>query len=132
MHSTNGTNAGSFGVGDDHLAESALYFNAKSVYIGCTNKGPSHCEIDFRGYIYEPAFHNQGELHLQIVYQPPCPTLTNCGMLYIPFNPDFQNLTTLQITATVEGNPVDWYMDNLELEWADNSCEALEYRQNAD
>ena len=131
VHSNNGTDAGSFGVGDD-LAQSALYFNAYSVYIGCTNKGPSQCEITFNGYIYEPYFQNQALDALQVVYQPPCPTLTNCGMLFIPLNDEFKNMTTLQITATVDGSPVDWYMDNLQLGWADNSCEALQYRQNAE
>ncbi|MCJ1312133.1 hypothetical protein MMC25_005807 [Agyrium rufum] len=133
VHSSNTTDGdgeanGAFGVGLA-LDNDALYFNVYSTNIGCQNAGPSQCQIRILGYIYEPYFQNQAVDAEQVFYQDPCPSLMNCALLPVTLNDEFLNLTTLQIIATVDDQPVTWYMDNLQVGWSNNSCEAVEIRQ---
>ncbi|MCJ1398743.1 hypothetical protein MMC11_001944 [Xylographa trunciseda] len=116
---------GEFGAGPN-FGNSAFWINAYSAYLGCANAGPEDCEMTINGYALDAAFANNVLVARQTVYQPPCVGLVNCALMKVTFTQDFQNLTGLQVIASVGTNPLmyTWYMDNLEVGWADNSCEA--------
>ena len=101
-------------------SDSAFWIDAYSVYLGCTNPGPNDCSITVKGYQNSSAF----SYITQGFTQPPCPEMKNCSLAFVELADGFRNLTGLQIIATVEFTPVDWYMDNLSLGWSNNSCAA--------
>ena len=116
---------GEFGAGP-RATQSAYWIDAFSVYLGCKNPGPSDCVISLNGYV--PGRSTRAAF--QTVTQPPCPGLVNCKLALVEFNADFRNLSGVQIIAAVDRRPVDWYMDELELGWSNNTCEATTERNN--
>lgn len=116
---------GEFGSGP-RATESAYWIDAYSVYMGCSNAGPDDCVITVNGY--DTA--SSTRVASQTVNQPPCPGLINCKLAKVSFNEDFRNLSGIQILAAVNRHPVTWYMDELELGWSNNSCEATTERNN--
>ncbi|MCJ1391934.1 hypothetical protein MMC18_004801 [Xylographa bjoerkii] len=120
---------GELGAGPN-FGNSAFWINAYSAYLGCANAGPEDCELTINGYGLDAAFANNVLVARQTAYQPPCVGLTNCALMKVTFTQDFQNLTGFQIIASVGTNPLmyTWYMDNLEVGWSDNSCEAGQIR----
>ncbi|MCJ1382120.1 hypothetical protein MMC17_005232 [Xylographa soralifera] len=120
---------GMFGAGPN-FGNSAFWINAYSAYLGCANAGPDDCEITINGYGFDPVFANTVLVARQTAYQPPCVGLTDCTLIKVTFTQDFQNLTGLQIIASVGTNPLmyTWYVDNLEIGWTVNNCEAATNR----
>lgn len=66
----------------------------------------------------------------QVVAIPTCPGLENCTLQYVQFDLYFQNISGIQFDMTIpklNGRSLqnqDFLMDNLQLGWANNSCEA--------
>ena len=116
---------GEFGSGP-RAKESAYWIDAYSVYLGCSNAGPSDCVITINGY--ETA--HSIRVAFQTVTQRPCPGLINCKLAKVSFNENFRNLSGIQIIAAVDRRPTTWYMDDLELGWSSNTCEATTERNN--
>ena len=123
---------GQFGAGP-RFANPVFWIDAFSAFVGCTNAGPEDCELTVNGFVYEKTFKNTVLYARQTFYQPPCPTLKNCELMHIEFGPDFRNLTSLQVIATVGKQTLlnTWYMDDLEVAWSDTSCAAAEQRYQA-
>jgi hypothetical protein len=122
---------GMFGAGDNY-ANSAFWFNAESAWIGCENPGPGLTLLTVSGYRFISEAQGTGLKVRQNFYQPPCAAQKNCPLLPLDFGPNFTNLSALQIEATLHGSsvPVTWYMDDLQLTWSNNSCEAIQERDN--
>ncbi|MCJ1475061.1 hypothetical protein MMC13_003721 [Lambiella insularis] len=120
---------GEFGAGPN-FANEIFWFNAYSAYIGCADAGPLECMMTINGYGYDPAFKDVTLVARQTAYQAPCLGLDNCSLMLVTFGEDFRNLTGLQIIATVGSSPLlyTWYMDSLEIGWADASCQAGQIR----
>jgi hypothetical protein len=103
------------------------------MFVGCNNAGPADCQLTALGYQYNNETETTELTVEQTFYQEPCPTLKNCSLIQIFFEPDFYNLTSLQIVATVEHKtePITWFMDDVAMGWTDNSCEAGKIRDAA-
>ena len=108
--------------------DSAYWIDAYSAWLGCANSGPDDCIITVQGYIYG----DNTSLVTQDFTQPPCPGLKNCSLALVEFGDGFRALTGLQIIATVDSNPVDWYMDDLALGWSNNTCAAQLERSSSE
>lgn len=118
------------GVGSGPRANySAYWFDAYSAWLGCANGGADHCTITIKGYTNG---NNNNATVSHIVTQPPCPGLENCSLALVSFDEGFRSLTTLQIIATVDEQAVNWYMDDLELSWSNNSCAAQLVRSSSE
>ncbi|KAL8807333.1 MAG: hypothetical protein Q9200_004713 [Gallowayella weberi] len=116
---------GELGAGP-RVHESAYWIDAYSVWIGCANGGPTDCQIDLIGY---DAFN--AAIARMTLLQPPCPGLVNCKLAQITFPGDFRDLAGLQVLAYVNKSPVTFYMDDLSLEWSNNTCAAQLERSSA-
>ena len=106
----------------------AYWIDVYSAWLGCADGGPDECTITLNGYI-------DGESNANIsqnVTQPPCPGLKNCLLTQVLFNGGFRGLTGLQIIATVGGDDVDYYLDDLQLGWSNNSCAAQLLRSSSE
>lgn len=112
-------------------------FNAYGASMGCNSTGPD-CVFTFSGWKIDldPAtFTSNGPVQnlvtQQVLTVPACPAQKNCTLTPLTLDNTFQNLTGVAINATVAGQPTNWFMDDLELGWFDNSCNASLYRQTA-
>ena len=109
-------------------SDSAYWIDAHSVWFGCANSGPDDCTININGY----TIGSTTPTVTQIVTQPPCPGLKNCSLALIEFSNELRHLTGLQIIARVGSDIVDYYMDDLELAWSNNTCSAQEERGSSE
>jgi hypothetical protein len=58
-----------------------------------------------------------------------CPGLSNCDLVPVFLDNTFANLTELRINVTVAGIEKIWWLDDLNLSWFDDSCDAGLCRQ---
>lgn len=98
-------------------------FDAQGVSIGCDSL-VGNCEWTIVGVRYNSNTGNYDEVITQSATTPPCPADTGCDLTEVVLLDGFRNLNSIRVTATVGGEPRDWWMDNILLSWADNSCQA--------
>lgn len=108
--------------------DSAYWIDAYSAWLGCANSGPNDCTITVQGYVSG----DETSLVTQEFTQPSCPGQKNCLLTLVEFGNGFRALTGLQIIATVDSKPVDWYLDDLALEWSNNTCAAQMKRSSSE
>ena len=118
---------GGIGAGS-RAADSAYWIDAYSAWLGCANSGPDDCHIEVRGYAYG----SNENIISQSFTQPPCPGLKNCSLALVEFAAGFSGLSSLQLIATVDDEPVTWYMDDLSLGWSNNTCAAQLERSSSE
>ncbi|KAI9735909.1 MAG: hypothetical protein M1834_001375 [Cirrosporium novae-zelandiae] len=106
--------------------ETAYWFNVYSAYLGCDNPGPDPCTLNITGLKYDAISKSEVILTEGAVELPPCPGVRpNCSLVEVAFGTQYQMLSGLRIRATVPGlGDRMWYLDNLELEWWNNTCAA--------
>ena len=114
---------GELGAGP-RAPESAYWVDAYSMYLGCNNTGPYDCAIAIDGFTYSSTAQTTVLTATQTVTQPACPGLVGCHLTQIELTSAFRSLAGIQIVATVAGDPVTWYMDNVSLGWSNNTCAA--------
>jgi len=118
---------GEIGAGP-HASDNAYWINAHSVWLGCSDGGPTGCEVTIDGYTYG----NTVPTTSQMITSPPCPGLKNCSLSFVAFNEDMVGLVALQINAAVAGKAVDYHIDDLKLEWSNNTCAAQLERSSSE
>ena len=117
---------GELGAGP-RASESAYWVDAYSTYLGCNNNETADCTITINGYNSTSSYPQVS----QTTTQPRCPGLVNCHLGFVEFLGSFRNLSGIQFVASVAGQPVDWYMDDLALAWSNNTCAAQVERASA-
>ncbi|KAI9697110.1 MAG: hypothetical protein M1820_007925 [Bogoriella megaspora] len=126
--------SGEIGAGDEST-NSAFFFNVYSANLGCDiRQGPSvDCNVVAHGYRFDGVTGNQTAVAYQFVQLPPCANVAagGCQLSAVSFGADFRNLTGVEIRAyDTKENQLPWFMDDLKVGWTDNSCAAVEARQN--
>lgn len=94
------------------------------MWFGCADGGPNACSVTVNG-------NREGINGVSVIQHfsvPPCPGLQGCALHLVQFVTGMTGLSGLQILASVDGGPVDYYLDNLVLSWSNNSCTAQEER----
>lgn len=113
---------GEFGAGP-RASENEYWIDAYSVYLGCDHAGPGQCVIAITGY----SGISGGTVN-RVVTQQACQGNDSCRLSQVMLPDSFRNLNGIQIIATVDGEQVNWYMDNFEGSWSNNSCAAASFR----
>ncbi|KAF2402555.1 hypothetical protein EJ06DRAFT_345411 [Trichodelitschia bisporula] len=103
-----------------------FHFGAFSAEMGCDHSGLDFCQMMITGYGWEGG--KQVVKVRQEVDIPPCDTMPHCKLSHIGFRQDFRDLSGIQFEAFINGTQRIFVMDNLQLQWTDNSCEAGTYR----
>jgi hypothetical protein len=106
-----------------------FHFNVSSAYVGCDNAGPANCIVTVYGNTWSDAFNTEVTSEIQSWTVPPCPGFVNCTLTKIDLQSGFDGLSGLSIYATVEGRSVIWFMDEVEMVWANGTCAAGLERQ---
>ncbi|KAL9083061.1 MAG: hypothetical protein Q9165_008685 [Trypethelium subeluteriae] len=121
---------GELGAGPDS-ASSAFAFNAYSARLGCDWRGPSDCTMHIYGYRYDVAMGNQTQVAHQMAELPACVSGSGCELTLTTFTAEFVNVTGVRFEAVGgSGEALKWFMDDLALGWANNTCAAAGERAN--
>ena len=114
---------GEFGAGP-RARDSTYWIDAYGASMGCDNRGPEDCIVTFSGFRYVKSV-DQEVLQISTnVTVPPCPELRNCSLHPVTLGDGFTGLSGLRVVARVGDKPVIWFMDDVHLEWTNNTCAA--------
>lgn len=105
---------------------SAYWFNAYSGFFGCALNGITPCTLRISGYRYEAGAKQEVVVAEQNVTIPACWGYINCRLVQVFFNEQFRALSGIQFRAYTYnlGIPQVHVMDDLEMEWYNNTCSA--------
>lgn len=115
---------GQIGAGP-RVEDRTYWFDAFGAELGCDNGGSSPCNMTISGYTYNPVHQNEYKTSEQFAAIPPCNQLEDCVLTHVDFDNDFRGLSSIRFEAVVDGATLkSWVIDNLNVAWYDNSCEA--------
>jgi hypothetical protein len=118
---------GALGNGENVLL-GCFDFNALGMSLGCDSTGPD-CDWQFTGLRYNNVTKATDTITTQTMSTAACRSLSNCDLVPIFLDNTFTNLTELRINVTVAGIEKIWWLDDLNLSWFDDSCDAGLCRQ---
>ncbi|KAK5689158.1 hypothetical protein LTR17_026467 [Elasticomyces elasticus] len=117
-------------IGDGpYESNSAFWFDAFSAMMGCDNAGPDPCTIVFTGYTYSAAANDEIATYTQNATIAPCPALNNCPLQPVSFPTSFRSLSGVRMQAFVGNEERMFFLDDMELGWSNNTCQAGMTRQ---
>ncbi|KAK5684171.1 hypothetical protein LTS10_004035 [Elasticomyces elasticus] len=117
-------------IGDGpYESNSAFWFAAFSAMMGCDNTGPDPCTIVFTGYTYSAAANDEIATYTQNATLAPCPALNNCPLQPVSFPTSFRSLSGVRMQAFVGNEERMFFLDDMELGWSNNTCQAGMTRQ---
>ncbi|THY71605.1 hypothetical protein D6C86_04630 [Aureobasidium pullulans] len=122
-HSEGGQLSGEIGAGT-RRSSNAFWFNAHSAYLGCENHSAHQCVLKITGLVYQSETKSEVAAFHQTVKLLPCYLPDNCHLTQIDFSESMKGMSGLRIQASVNEEPVSWFMDNLALGWSNNTCAA--------
>ncbi|OTA39711.1 hypothetical protein BTJ68_00343 [Hortaea werneckii EXF-2000] len=114
-------------VGDGpYESASAFWFNAYSAFFGCDS--PDGCTMVFTGYTYSADARDEVPSYSQNATIPACPTLNSgnasCQLQRVDFPKAFRGMSGLRMQAFAGNEERMFFLDDLALGWANNTCEA--------
>lgn len=116
---------GEIGAGP-RASVSAYWFNAYSGYFGCALSGLTPCTLRITGYRYDGVLKEEVVVAEQNATLPACWGYIDCQLSRVDFNEQFRALSGIQFNAYTYnlGIPQVHMMDELQLEWWNNTCSA--------
>ncbi|KAI4684055.1 hypothetical protein J4E81_009218 [Alternaria sp. BMP 2799] len=116
---------GELGAGP-RASVNAYWFNAYSAHFGCALNGLTPCTLRISGYRYDTTLQQEVLVAEQNATIPACWGYINCRLTQIFFNDDFRALSGIQFNAYTYnlGIPQVHMMDDLQMEWYNNTCSA--------
>ncbi|KAF2478088.1 uncharacterized protein BDR25DRAFT_206765, partial [Lindgomyces ingoldianus] len=104
----------------------AYWFNAYSGFFGCALNGIVPCTLQISGYRYDATLKQEVLAAEQNVSIPACWGYIGCRFTQVSFNDSFRALSGIQFAAYIDGLgvPQVFMMDNLQMEWYNNTCSA--------
>lgn len=116
---------GELGAGP-RASVTAYWFNAFSGYFGCALSGLTPCLLRISGYRYDSVLKQEVLVAEQNVTLPACWGYINCKLTQVFFDDRFRALSGIQFNAFTSqlGIPQILMMDDLQMEWYNNTCSA--------
>ncbi|PGH12375.1 hypothetical protein AJ79_04323 [Helicocarpus griseus UAMH5409] len=115
---------GQFGAGPRSGLDT-FWFDTYSAYFGCDNGSPNTpCEITVSAVKYSTTTKKEEPAGMRSFTLPSCPDYKNCALSKLDFGDSFRAISGLQFSATVAGEPVIWFVDDIEMNWYNNTCAA--------
>jgi hypothetical protein len=116
---------GEIGAGP-RASVSAYWFNAHSGHFGCALNGVTPCLLRISGYRYDATLKEEVLVAEQNATIPACRGYIGCHLTQVLFNDQFYALSGIQFNAFTVGLgiPQVHMMDDLQMEWYNNTCSA--------
>jgi hypothetical protein len=104
----------------------AYWFNAYSGHFGCALNGITPCLLRISGFRYDATLKTEVLVAEQNATLPACPLYMGCRLTQVVFNEQFRTLSGIQFNAFTAGLeiPQIHMLDDLHLEWYNNTCSA--------
>lgn len=119
-----GARPGEIGAGP-RAGDDAFWFNVYGASLGCDNSGPGECEFQIRKYAWDTGMGQEKLVAKQTATTEPCWNGRVCQLIRVEMTDgQFSRLSGVQIEANVHGQPRAFFMDNLDMGWYNNNCEA--------
>ena len=112
-------------------AISAYWFDARSAFLGCDNRGSDDCTMVVSAYRWSPTQKTEVLADEHNVTTKACAKSSDCKLQQVDFPSSFRGLTGLQIQAFVNNKEKMFFMDDLALRWSNNTCAAGMLRQSS-
>ncbi|KAK2626227.1 hypothetical protein QTJ16_004489 [Diplocarpon rosae] len=112
-------------IGDaDHGASGCFSFNFYGASFGCDSSGPD-CDFTFTGFKYDRSSGETNPVTTQELSVAACPDLKSlaCILTSVSLDATFEDLDSVRVNVTVQGEPKIWWVDDIRLGWFDNTCE---------
>jgi hypothetical protein len=101
------------------------WFTANSAYVGCDNQDPSQvCDFVATAYQWDDNSQSNQVVATQHFHIPACPGFVQCELTQVNFNYLFYKLSMVQFYAALAGKFSKFYMDSIDMNWYNNTCEA--------
>ena len=97
-------------------------FDWYSMRVGCESDS-TPCEFNVAGYRWNASEGVQDMIVSKEFVVPACSAPQYCPLSVIT-GEGFENITSIFVQSTINGNAAAWWLDDLEMGWTDNSCEA--------
>ncbi|KAJ4374994.1 hypothetical protein N0V83_002073 [Neocucurbitaria cava] len=116
---------GELGAGP-RASVNAYWFNAHSAYFGCGLNSITPCTLRISGYRYDAVLKQEVLVVQQNATIPACWGYVNCRLTQVFFSDGFRALSGIQFNAYTYnlGIPQVHMMDDLQMEWYNNTCSA--------
>lgn len=122
---------GSFG-GGPRAGINAYWLNVHSAYVGCNNSDANvNCDFSIHGYRWNNATSMEEEFTSISMPIQGCRDLKGCKLQYVDFGTPLTGVSSVAFQASVEGTPVNWFIDTIALEWWNNTCAAGVLRETS-
>ncbi|PVI01772.1 hypothetical protein DM02DRAFT_524407 [Periconia macrospinosa] len=104
----------------------AYWFHAYSGFFGCALNGITSCRLRISAFRWDASLKKEVLVEEQNVIIPPCRGFVNCQLTKVDFNDQFRGLSGIQFNAFTAnlGLPQVFVMDDLQMEWYNNTCSA--------
>ncbi|PBP16326.1 hypothetical protein BUE80_DR012972 [Diplocarpon rosae] len=108
----------------DHGASGCFSFNFYGASFGCDSSGPD-CHFTFTGFKYDRSSGETSPVTTQQLSVTACPDLKSldCILTSVTLDATFEDLDSVRVNVTVQGEPKIWWVDDIRLGWFDNTCE---------
>ncbi|KAF7190640.1 hypothetical protein HII31_07799 [Pseudocercospora fuligena] len=120
---------GEMGDGPYHEGDPAFFFDAKGAALGCDNAGPGPCTLEVTSMVWDNKTRDDVPSESQNYTLPACEGFQNCQLTKVDFPSSFRKLSGLRMRAVHNQEPRMFFVDDMKMRWADNSCAAGMKRQ---
>ncbi|KKZ59823.1 hypothetical protein EMCG_05352 [[Emmonsia] crescens] len=115
---------GEFGAGPRSSLDT-FWFDAYSAYFGCDNgSANTTCAVTVSAVRYSTKTNTEEAVGMRTFTLPPCPGYKNCTLSPLDFGVSFRGISGLQFSASVRDKPVIFFVDDIKMNWYNNTCAA--------
>ncbi|OJD15629.1 hypothetical protein AJ78_04121 [Emergomyces pasteurianus Ep9510] len=115
---------GEFGAGP-RSSLNTFWFDAYSAYFGCDNgSANTTCAVTVSAVRYSTKTNAEEAAETRKFTLPPCPGYKNCTLSPLDFGDSFRGISGLQFSASVQDKPVILFVDDIKMNWYNNTCAA--------
>ena len=105
--------------------QKTFWFNVSAARLGCGDRAQdSSCVITISAVKYSAELEEEEVAEKVELSVPSCPEGETCRLALRELGDAYRGLSAIVFEGTVGGKPVNVFLDDLQMEWYDNSCEA--------
>ncbi|OAT03818.1 hypothetical protein BDBG_00496 [Blastomyces gilchristii SLH14081] len=115
---------GEFGAGPRSSLDT-FWFDAYSANFGCDNgSANTTCAVTVSAVRYSAQTKIEESAGTRRFAIPPCPGYRNCRLSSLDFGDSFLGISGLKFSASVQDKPAIFFVDDIKMNWYNNTCAA--------
>ncbi|PGH02916.1 hypothetical protein GX51_04372 [Blastomyces parvus] len=115
---------GEFGAGPRKSLD-FFWFDVYSANFGCDNgSANTSCAVTVSAVRYSTQTKTEEAAGSRRFTIPPCPGYRNCRLFPLDFGDNFRGISGLKFSASVQDKPAIFFVDDIKMNWYNNTCAA--------